>query len=297
MKFDRKAASGRRAADLFDALQVLLAVAPPTHPSHERRRDVLQRQVEVRDRAAAISSISSSVSSEGYRYSSRTRVDHALRPARTSGTIERSPRRRRGRRPPGPVRPGRSRGHPTGRPRRGSTRSIATLCGPRNDGMAQNPQALSQPSATFTYAHGRATRGRGRLSRSSDGTGSSVADSDRPPGLAPSVTGTPNPATESTSGSASASSAPYRSAMQPVTTSSRPSARTSSRARIVAIDSSRASSTNAQVLTTTRSASSADAGSDQPSASIVPVSLSESTWFLGQPRVSTQKERGTVGRV
>ena len=160
-------------------------------------------------------------------------------------------------------------------------------CGPRNDGMAQNPQALSQPSATFTYAHGRSARGRGRLSRSIDGTGSPDADSP-PAGLAPSVTGTPKPWTESTSGSAADSSAPYRSAMHPVTTSRDPSARRSSRARIVAIDSSRASSTNAQVFTTTRSASSAESAATSPSAVMVPVSLSESTWFLGQPRVSTQ---------
>src|SRR5437763_5811141 len=49
----------------------------------------------------------------------------------------------------------------------------------------------------------------------------------------------------------------------------------------------------AHVLTTTTSASSGPAAGTSPSASIVPVSLSESTWFLGQPRVSTQKESAT----
>ena len=38
-------------------------------------------------------------------------------------------------------------------------------------GMAQKPQARSQPSATFTYAHGAVGAGRGRLSRSKLGTG------------------------------------------------------------------------------------------------------------------------------
>ena len=144
--------------------------------------------------------------------------------------------------------------------------------------MAQKPQALSQPSATFTYAHGAADAGRGRLSRSSAGA----------PRRGPSVTGTPKPETSSTSGRASASSVPYRSAMQPLTTSREPSARTSSMARMVATDSSRASSTNAQVFTTTRSASSGPSAATMPSASRVPSSLSESTWFLGQPRVSIQ---------
>ena len=43
-------------------------------------------------------------------------------------------------------------------------------CGPRKLGMAQKPQARSHPSATFTYAHGRVLRGRGRLSRSKSGS-------------------------------------------------------------------------------------------------------------------------------
>ena len=34
-------------------------------------------------------------------------------------------------------------------------------CGPRNDGIAQNPQVRSQPSAIFTYAHGVFDAGRG----------------------------------------------------------------------------------------------------------------------------------------
>jgi hypothetical protein len=69
--------------------------------------------------------------------------------------------------------------------------------------MAQKPHARSQPSATLTYAHGSADAGRVRFSRSRAGTGG-----DEPAGRRPRVTGTPNPATASTSGRASASSSP-----------------------------------------------------------------------------------------
>ena len=46
---------------------------------------------------------------------------------------------------------------------------------------------------------------------------------------------------------------------------------------------------NAQVLTTTTSASQGPAAAVIPSATKVPANLSESTWFFGQPSVSTQK--------
>jgi len=46
---------------------------------------------------------------------------------------------------------------------------------------------------------------------------------------------------------------------------------------MTSIDSRRASSMNAQVFTTTRSADSADSAGDNPSASNVPTNLSEST--------------------
>src|SRR4029450_10103855 len=58
-----------------------------------------------------------------------------------------------------------------------------------------------------------------------------------------------------------------------------------------------ASSMKGQVLTTTRSASSGAPAGTSPPASIVPVSLSVSTWFFGQPSVSTQKVRDIAGRV
>src|SRR5436190_11570529 len=77
--------------------------------------------------------------------------------------------------------------------------------------------------------------------------------------------------------------------MQPVTTTREPSRRASLRAITVSTDSCRASSMKAHVLTTMRSASSADAARSMPPASNVPPILPESTWFLGQPNVSTQK--------
>jgi hypothetical protein len=49
----------------------------------------------------------------------------------------------------------------------------------------------------------------------------------------------------------------------------------------------RASSMNAHVLTTTRSAADGIVGRDHAVGEEVPISLSESTWFLGQPSVST----------
>ena len=137
--------------------------------------------------------------------------------------VEQPHPRARGRPPPPPAgrspwcpRPGRARswrgpGRPARSPARRSAASSSTSaricsidrerCGPRKLGMAQKPHALSQPSATFTYAHGAAAGGRGRFSRSKLGSGGR-------PGLRPRVTGTPKPATASTSGSASASSAP-----------------------------------------------------------------------------------------
>src|ERR687894_728539 len=76
-----------------------------------------------------------------------------------------------------------------------------------------------------------------------------------------------------------------------------PSLRAPARARMVSTDSRRASSTKAQVFTTTRSAEPGPSAGARPSARRVPVNLSESTAFLGQPRVSTQKRRRTDGRV
>src|SRR5664280_1822309 len=50
----------------------------------------------------------------------------------------------------------------------------------------------------------------------------------------------------------------------------------------------------AQVLTTTRSASSGEAAASKPSTVRVPTNLSESTWFFGQPNVSIQYRSATA---
>src|SRR5438094_3903918 len=55
--------------------------------------------------------------------------------------------------------------------------------------------------------------------------------------------------------------------------------------RIVSIDSSRARSMKAQVLTMTHSASSGRSASGMPASVNMPSISSESTWFFGQPRV------------
>src|SRR6267378_896504 len=55
--------------------------------------------------------------------------------------------------------------------------------------------------------------------------------------------------------------------------------------RIVSIDSSRARSMKAQVLTTRHSASSGRSASGNPASVSMPSISSESTWFFGQPRV------------
>ena len=56
---------------------------------------------------------------------------------------------------------------------------------------------------------------------------------------------------------------------------------------MVSMLSRRASSMKAQVFTTTRSAADGSSVAVMPSASSVPMILSLSTWFFGQPKVST----------
>ena len=76
--------------------------------------------------------------------------------------------------------------------------------------------------------------------------------------------------------------------MQPVTTRRAPWRRASDRASTVSTDSCRAASMKAHVFTTTRSARSGVPAGSYPSATSFPTSLSESTWFFGQPNVSIQ---------
>src|ERR1700694_380792 len=81
--------------------------------------------------------------------------------------------------------------------------------------------------------------------------------------------------------------------MQPVTTRRAPSRRASDSDSTVSMDSWRAASMNAQVLTTTRPASSGAPAAPNPSTVSVPTNLSESTWFFGQPNVSIQYRSAT----
>ena len=74
--------------------------------------------------------------------------------------------------------------------------------------------------------------------------------------------------------------------MQPVTTSRDDRLRLPSRCSMVSMLSRRASSMNAHVLTTTTSARDGSSVGSRPWAASVPAIFSESTWFLGQPRVS-----------
>ena len=80
-----------------------------------------------------------------------------------------------------------------------------------------------------------------------------------------------------------------RSARQPVTTSFAPGFRAAESARMVSTDSWRAASMNAHVFTTTTSASSGPRAGVRPSANRDATTLSESTAFFGQPRVSMWK--------
>src|SRR5688572_8788649 len=91
----------------------------------------------------------------------------------------------------------------------------------------------------------------------------------------------------STSGNSLRISSPYRCVRHPVTMSARqaPSFLSLASSRIVLIDSSRARSMNAHVLTIKHSASSAVSTSGNPACVSIPSISSESTWFLGQPRV------------
>ncbi len=80
---------------------------------------------------------------------------------------------------------------------------VRDRCLPRNEGIAQKAHARSQPSATFTYAHGVDETGRGSSSRSRTPVGlrPRSTTSDRLPSPA-------KPTTASASGRARASSVP-----------------------------------------------------------------------------------------
>ena len=95
----------------------------------------------------------------------------------------RPPRRCRGRTTRCPARRARARPrHPRTRSRASSTidSGVRDRCLPRNDGIAQNAHARSQPSATLRYAHGAddAARGSSRRSRTPVGCGAGARAAD-----------------------------------------------------------------------------------------------------------------------
>src|SRR4051794_13825598 len=96
------------------------------------------------------------------------------------------------------------------------------------------------------------------------------------------------PTTAWPSGSAAASSLPYRSARQPTATtaSTAPESLSAAASRRVSTESFLAASTNPQVLTSTASASAGSATRSNPSASSRAASSSESTSLRAQPRLT-----------
>ena len=146
---------GLAGADVLDAAQEAVAVAPAPHPPQQWLADVLQREVEVRDAGGADGVDQRRRSGRSDRGTAAGPGRRGRRRRRTSGTIE---PRRRGPRDgcgpcrswPGPGRRARSRGRRARRPRPGSTSTVRLRWGPRNEGMAQKPQARSHPSAIFT---------------------------------------------------------------------------------------------------------------------------------------------------
>ena len=104
---------------------------------------------------------------------------------------------------------------------------------------------------------------------------------------------TPKGATRSTSGRASANSSPYRSAMHPVTTSRAPCGGSFEKASTVSIDSWRAASMKAQVLTTTSSAGLRRFGRLESLGGQGPDQLVRVDLFFGQPNVSIQYRSAT----
>ena len=206
MKLERNAASGARSR--MSAMR--RRKRSPSPHRRMRRSNGLETCWSERSKYGTpvemTASIRSSDRSEGYRYNRRTQSALSVT-ARTSETIEPAPNSS------GRSLPYEARSWAISTISRASSDSTSARIddtsrlrwGPRNEGIAQNPHDRSQPSAIFTYAHGELDLGRGRLSRSSIGAGPA---GDTPSDLRPSVTGTPKPATWSTSGSASASSAP-----------------------------------------------------------------------------------------
>ena len=127
--------------------------------------------------------------------------------------------------------------------------------------MAQKPQRRSHPSATLTYAHGASDGGTGQVQEVERRRRRQVGAHHRvrPVGAARRRRQRDGHAEARPPGRPRAgrrrARSPWRSARHPVTTRRAPSWRAAASSRMVSIDSWRAASMKAQVLTTTRSAS------------------------------------------
>ena len=159
MNDERNAASGSAARMRSMQVEEAVAAPPPLHAPQQRRRRVLQREVEVghdrrqlehrRDERVA------HLARDRGRGAARARQAVARRACRgvAAAARARRARRRRARTRRGPGRRARSRATPPSTRARTSASidsGVRERCLPRNDGMAQKAQARSQPSATFT---------------------------------------------------------------------------------------------------------------------------------------------------
>ena len=265
-------------ADAIDDLQEAVAVAPALHRAQQRRRRVLQREVEVRDDRRQLE----------HRRHERIvhfrRVEVEQPDARQAVRARaRSSRRSNGSSDPGSSasRPYHARSCATsttsrhavldevahlGLDRFRSTRALLAAerrdraeragavaafgdldVGPRRVGRgARQLEQVAHAGRRGSEAHRRVVRDR----------------PSRPPPRSTTPPRTRRP--RRARAAPSASSAPERSARHPVATSCAPSLRAAASARIVSIDSSRAASMKAQVFTTTRSASPGPSARHEP---------------------------------
>ena len=171
MNDDRNAASGSCARMPSIVGEEPVAAPPPLHASQQRGVGVLQREVEVghdgrqlehrRDQRVAHLARVEVEQPDARQAVGRERVEPAEQRRERAGLADVAPVPREVLRDE----------HELGdaAARRGSRASasidsgVRERCLPRNDGIAQNAQARSQPSATFRYAHGTVGAGRGQL--------------------------------------------------------------------------------------------------------------------------------------
>ncbi len=177
--------------------------------------------------------------------------------------------------------------------------TVRERCLPRISGMTQNEQVRLHPSAIFTYALPPGVeRARGLAAPTSQSAGLPTSmRSARPESTWASLSMSLDPRKWSTSGISRASSSGWRCERQPDTTRrrQRPLPLSSAISRMASIDSFFASPMKPQVLTTITSASAASSTCAKPASRATPSMTSESTRFLGQPRLTKWMVCGPSG--